>query len=170
MVRKRTLDEFGGASFVTFSCYKRRRWLEHDQGKRILLGILAQELRLRDGLCIGFVVMPDHVHGLFWFQEPRRLSAFMQMWKRRSSVALKHLGTEKLVSWVREFPASDAVWPKRFYEFNVYSERKVYEKLEYMHYNPVRAGLVREPCAWPWSSARFWELGRSVGVPVRMPS
>ncbi|MBE7462209.1 MAG: transposase [Planctomycetes bacterium] len=170
MVRKRTLDEFGGASFVTSSCYKRRRWLEHDQGKRILLGILAQELRLRDGLCIGFVVMPDHVHGLSWFQEPRRLSAFMQMWKRRSSVALKHLGTEKVVSWVREFPASDAVWQKRFYEFNVYSERKVYEKLEYMHYNPVRAGLVREPCAWPRSSARFWGLGKSVGVPVRMPS
>jgi putative transposase len=39
-------------------------------------------------------------------------------------------------------------------------------KLEYMHQNPVKAGLVAMPCDWPWSSARYYESGRPVGVPV----
>ena len=40
-------------------------------------------------------------------------------------------------------------------------------KLKYMHENPVRAGLVVQPCDWAFSSARHYEQGRSVGVPIR---
>ena len=43
-------------------------------------------------------------------------------------------------------------WQKRFYDFNVYSESKRQEKLEYMHRNPVTRGLVKDPKDWVWSS------------------
>ncbi len=39
----------------------------------------------------------------------------------------------------------EPVWQKRFYDFNVWSERKRVEKLRYMHRNPVKRGLVEEP-------------------------
>ena len=48
------------------------------------------------------------------------------------------------------------VWQRRFYPFNVYSEKKRLEKLDYMHNNPVKRGLVKEPGEWPWSSWRFY--------------
>ena len=48
-------------------------------------------------------------------------------------------------------------WQPRFYDFNVYSAKKKREKLEYMHANPVRRGLVRNPDAWIWSSFSFYE-------------
>ncbi len=35
-----------------------------------------------------------------------------------------------------------------------------------VHSNPVRAGLVEDACQWRWSSARHYELGESVGVPL----
>src|SRR5436309_9658084 len=41
-----------------------------------------------------------------------------------------------------------------YYEFNVYSDRKVTEKLRYMHRNPVERGLVSSPELWRWSSYR----------------
>jgi putative transposase len=44
------------------------------------------------------------------------------------------------------------VWQKRFYDFNVWSERKQIEKLRYIHRNPVMRGLVSEPDQWAWSS------------------
>ena len=44
---------------------------------------------------------------------------------------------------------------------------KVWEKLTYMHENPVRAGLAAQACDWAFSSARYYEQGRSVGVPIR---
>ena len=36
-------------------------------------------------------------------------------------------------------------WQRRFYDFNVWSEQKFREKLEYMHANPVKRGLVLHP-------------------------
>jgi hypothetical protein len=52
-------------------------------------------------------------------------------------------------------------WEKRFYDFNVYSERKVVEKLKYMHRNPVKRGLVLEPEQWKWSSFRSYMYGEA---------
>jgi len=43
--------------------------------------------------------------------------------------------------------------------FNVYTEKKCREKLEYMHNNPVKRRLVTAPGDWPWSSWRFYNLG-----------
>jgi hypothetical protein len=45
-----------------------------------------------------------------------------------------------------------AVWQKRYYDFNVFSDHKRIEKLRYMHRNPVKRGLVEKPEHWKWSS------------------
>jgi len=50
-------------------------------------------------------------------------------------------------------------WQPRFYDFNVYSLRKKREKLEYMHANPVKRGLVKNPAEWIWSSYLFYSSG-----------
>jgi putative transposase len=47
-------------------------------------------------------------------------------------------------------------WQHRFYDFNVWSERKRIEKLRYIHRNPVTRGLVHAPDQWKWSSYRFY--------------
>lgn len=50
------------------------------------------------------------------------------------------------------------VWQRRFYPFNVFSEKKRLEKLNYLHGNPVQRRLVDSPDQWPWSSFRFLHL------------
>ncbi|MBZ5513478.1 MAG: hypothetical protein LAN62_01280 [Acidobacteriia bacterium] len=55
-------------------------------------------------------------------------------------------------------PGRYRVWQRRFYPFNVYSDRKRLEKLHYMHGNPVQRGLVSSPDQWPWSSFRYYHL------------
>jgi hypothetical protein len=60
----------------------------------------------------------------------------------------------------------EAVWQKRFYDFNVWSERKRLEKLRYMHRNPVKCGLVEQPDQWKWSSFRAYFHGER--GPVRV--
>jgi hypothetical protein len=34
---------------------------------------------------------------------------------------------------------------------NVWSEKKIHEKLDYMHNNPLKRGWVAQPGDWPWS-------------------
>ena len=57
-------------------------------------------------------------------------------------------------------------WQKRFYDFNVYSEKKRIEKLKYMHRNPVKRGLVTSPEEWRWSSYRFYMYGEKNALEV----
>jgi hypothetical protein len=60
----------------------------------------------------------------------------------------------------------DPVWQKRFYDFNVWTERKRIEKLRYMHRNPVKRGLVEQPEQWKWSSFRAYRYGETGMVRV----
>lgn len=62
--------------------------------------------------------------------------------------------------------APEPIWQKRFYDFNVYTERKRVEKLRYMHRNPVKRGLVERPEQWKWSSFRAYAYGER--GPVRV--
>jgi len=58
------------------------------------------------------------------------------------------------------------IWQARFYDFNVWTERKRIEKLRYMHRNPVQRGLVESPEQWRWSSFRWYLCGEA--GPVRI--
>jgi hypothetical protein len=48
------------------------------------------------------------------------------------------------------------VWQRRFYDPNIWTDRQKLEKLNDLHNNPVKRGLVKEPGGWPWSSWRFY--------------
>src|SRR5439155_15172939 len=48
------------------------------------------------------------------------------------------------------------IWQARFYDFNVWTERKRIEKLRYMYRNPVHRGFVESPEQWRWSSFRWY--------------
>jgi hypothetical protein len=52
--------------------------------------------------------------------------------------------------------AAVTVWQPRFYDFNVWSQAKFVEKLQYMHMNPLKRKLVAHPRDWPWSSFSFY--------------
>ena len=85
----------------------------------------------------------------------------LQLLKQKASRALR--GKKKKSGRQMEFvfDAMDedapAFWQRRFYDFNVWGEKKLNQKLEYMHRNPVDRELVRHPKHWPWSSWSFYE-------------
>jgi len=166
IMKRRIYDDELHAQFVTFSCYRRRRLLDHPQTGQIVIALLASELETRSGVCSGFVIMPDHVHAIVWLPEPGQLSSLMKQWKQRSSLQLKRFLRGRLRQYARSTDQKDPFWQPRYYPFNLYSEKKAREKLDYMHMNPVRAGLVEKPCDWAHSSASYYQRDESVGVPI----
>jgi hypothetical protein len=75
-------------------------------------------------------------------------------------------GTPLLGTLDRQPVSPNRFWQARFYDFNVWTERKRTEKLRYIHRNPVVHGLVESPEEWRWSSFRWYSCGE-VG-PVRI--
>ena len=163
----------GHAYFVTFSCYRRMSLLGRDHCKRIVLGNLdTLAWNYKIGVS-GYCLMPNHVHALLRPTEAKEMGPFIQQWKRLTSHAIQeflHLGGSDDSSPYGK-RATDArgeihVWQPRHYPFNVFTIHKAIQKLEYMHRNPVKAGLVSDPCDWPWSSAAYFLKNRP--SPVRL--
>ncbi|MEZ6060634.1 MAG: transposase [Planctomycetaceae bacterium] len=169
MVDRRVYDTHKHIHIVTFSCYKRRKHLQHDQAKRIVIGTMGSRLTLQRGLCLGFVIMHDHVHALVWFPETLQISPFMNQWKELTSKTLKSVLRERFPNYWSQIDSSEPIWQSRYYGFNIWSRAKVEEKRDYVHLNPVRAGLVQRASDWPWSSAHWYLERRSVGLPIRWP-
>ena len=155
----------GHLHFLTFSCYRRLPLLGRARARNAFVKALAA-IRARYGfLLVGYVVMPEHVH-LLISEGPKctpslvlkvlkqRVSRDLRKQKRRAPAEQMHLDFKDGEAALPRF------WQPRFYDFNVYSTKKVREKLEYMHANPVKRGLVGSPGEWMWSSFVSYERGK----------
>jgi putative transposase len=141
--------------FLTCSCYHRHAWLASARRRDLFLRILEQVRQRYRFVVVGYVVMPEHIHLLISEPEQGTPSTVMQVLKQR--FARRVLRRKRRRPGQGEFwPAETHVWQRRFYDFNVWSERKRIEKLHYMHRNPVKRGLVLEPEQWKWSSYRSY--------------
>ena len=139
-------QQCGCFHFITFSCYHRQPLLDAPSAYHVFERAL-DALRVRYGFVVaGYVLMPEHVHLLV--SEPIRssLSVVLQVLKQQTSRLLKTRGAVHF-------------WQRRYYDFNVNTEKKRVEKLRYMHRNPVKRGLVQKPEHWPWSSFRHYLTG-----------
>jgi REP element-mobilizing transposase RayT len=96
-----------------------------------------------------------------------------KLWERTAKFILRNLRENLAYPWCRRMrerfalppsvhdQAHNRVWNRRGYDVNIWSEKKIQEKLNYMHNNPVRRGLVAQPGDWPWSSWRYYYLDDS---------
>ena len=108
--------------------------------------------------------MPNHVHAILFGEPKFQISRFMQVWKKMSSYRIKRFFASEMTHYRKLCPENCPIWQAGFYDFNVESDEKLREKLDYMHNNPVEAGLVSTSLSWNWSSVRFYEFGESIGV------
>jgi REP element-mobilizing transposase RayT len=111
--------------------------------------------------------MPDHIHLLIWPQGQSIVTEFMRDFKRFTSGRIaRQANLENKTDWVKAFEqagqdtsrADFKVWQDSFWEEVVFTDEFLRQKLNYIHMNPVRAGLVDEPQNYPYSSNRNYEL------------
>jgi REP element-mobilizing transposase RayT len=111
---------------------------------------------------IGYVLMPDHFHLLAHFSSGADCLRFHRdsnhLIARR---VIRHLQkSPRRGGWLSPFAAEaprgsrHRVWAERPRNLAIDRRSVADQKLQYIHMNPVRHGLVEDPCDWPWSSAR----------------
>ena len=154
----------GHLHFLTFSCYRRLPLLGTARARNAFVAALVKIRERYKFLLVGYVVMPEHVHLLISEPAKSTPSVVLKVLKQRVSRDLRRQKRRVPMGQMRlAFREGEAglprFWQPRFYDFNVYSAKKTREKLEYMHANPVKRGLVRNPGGWIWSSFLSYEKG-----------
>jgi putative transposase len=168
--RKRHYDP-GQLQFITASVYRRAPLFLSDRFRRNFVETLAAVRQETKFLLIGWVLMPDHFHLLLKPEPVESTPLILKTLKEETAThILKILREHQQYPWCRKMLARlrlpptvhdeshYQLWQRRSYPFNVYSEKKRLEKLDYMHNNPVKRGLVSLPGDWAWSSWRFYYL------------
>jgi REP element-mobilizing transposase RayT len=104
------------------------------------IGRLARIVLSYEWRCHAYCVMGNHFH-LVIDTPLANLSAGMRDLKG------------SYAQWFNRYkPREGALFERRFWYRIVQRESHVFELARYVALNPVRAGLVRSPEEWPWSS------------------
>ena len=165
--------------FLTRSVYRRTCLFDSDRFRQRWVETL-DDLRRELGFKLaGYVLMPEHFHLLIWPSADANPSQILQKLEGRTALfMLKQLKENTTQSWCRKMlnqvrlpstvhhHAHFRVWQRGGYDLNVWSSKKINEKLDYMHNNPVVRKLVDQPGDWPWSSWRFYFLNDSSLLPM----
>ncbi len=73
---------------------------------------------------------------------------------------LENIGPGESRNASRQKRGEAAIWQRRFWEHVIRDQNDLDRHIEYIHYNPVKHGLVERVVDWPWSSFhRFVKMG-----------
>lgn len=116
-------------------------------GRADVARLLRDALQFFDGVryrLIAWCVMPNHVHVLIETWPSYPLDRVVHSWKsyvaNRANVLLGRSGT---------------FWMREYYDRVIRNEEHFRKAVEYIHENPVKAGLVEDARDWEFSSAKM---------------
>jgi len=113
----------------------------------LVLRQLTRQHAAGEFLLFAYVIMPSHVHLLIAPKAPGLIAVIREFKSRVSQQLARTRGTRA------------AIWQPR-------------DKLEYIHENPMEAGLVKRKESWMWSSAADYAQPRRISGlidPIDLP-
>jgi len=162
------------ARLLNFACFHNKPFLSSDRACRWTLEAVSRSRDIHGFRLWAYVLMPDHVHLLIWPGPEAEVSRIL------SSIKLSV--TKRAIRWATvEAPgllprmlddqpsgrACHRFWQRGGgYDRNLWSPDKIWDAIDYIHINPVRAGHCAAPAAWRWSSASFYLLRQ---IPSDLP-
>jgi putative transposase len=139
----------GGTYFFTVNLLERRSDLlvvEIELLRKVVRRVRAERPFYID----AWVVLPDHMHCVWTL--PIGDADFSGRWREiRKGFSLAMPATE-FRSAARIARGERGVWQRRYWEHTVRDERDYARHVDYVHFNPVKHGLVEDVAAWPYSS------------------
>ena len=169
-------DELNILHYTTTVCFKRVPVFRSEIACNLFINALAETRERCKFKLIGYGVMPDHVH-LILNPLNRNISVVMGRVKSTSA--------RQILDWLRESrhatslkklalavpqarSHTHSLWLKDFSSIDLWSPRFIRQKLNYIHLNPVRAGLCKHPAEWKWSSYRAYFPHEPGSVPIEI--
>jgi len=125
-----------GAYLVTICCHEKKKVFSNQQYKNSCVESLRLKALKVPVTVWCYCIMPDHIHVLV---QPTagNLLDFIRAFKNGSSFAIRQAGF------------NGQVWQRSFHDHALHNDETIETLVNYMVYNPVRAGLVNDWKLWP---------------------
>ncbi len=144
----------GACYFFTVVTFRRRNILT-DNDCRVWLHNAVLNTRKNHPFTVdAWVLLPDHLHCIWTL--PADDNNFSMRWngiKRRFTTLAKHrLHKPEWLNASRRRHRDGTIWQRRFWEHQIRDDNDYQRHVDYIHYNPVKHGLVNKVIDWPHST------------------
>ena len=158
--------------FITIVTHNRLRVFHTDKMAQLVCTAIDEARRSARFLLFAYVIMLDHIHLLT--SRPSTTSELLRILKgitaRRIIDYLKTSGYQtslaKLQHQERDRKYNYSLWQQERNVLPIFSEGMFLQKVNYIHQNPVRGGLVEDATDYRWSSARIWQMRAQENEPL----
>ena len=163
--RKSHIDK-GEIYFWTATINQWQRLLQEDEYKNVIIDSL--QYLTDDGKIdvFAFVLMPNHIHLIWRINEPNGKESphgsFLKFTAHTFKKMLRKEGEEKLATYKVDIENKKyEFWKRDSLAIPLFTKKVAIQKLKYIHSNPLTEHwqLVKDPCDYKFSSARYYELG-----------
>jgi len=125
------------------------------------IGLLREALRTvqrkQPFHIVAIVVLPEHLHTIWTL--PDGDADYPGRWRAVKS-AFTRAVVKSGIAMARNAKGEYALWQRRYWEHTIADENDFRRHVDYIHYNPVKHGLVKQITDWPHSSFhRYVEQG-----------
>jgi putative transposase len=161
---------------LTFSCVGSLPLLNRDPVKQFVIDALDRARARHNFSLWAYVIMPNHVHLLLMPRAAEyRISVILKAIKQPVAFRALECCRARKLEAATSGPRARQGWQgqpevalgrqtieRRFwqpgggYDCDIISLRALHSAIDYIHLNPVRAELVKNPTDWEWSSARWY--------------
>jgi REP element-mobilizing transposase RayT len=150
--------------FFTATILEWKDLLKQDKYKQIILNSLKFLVEQKRVKVYGFVIMINHIH-IIWHIQPGHKREniqrdFLKYTAQQIKSDLEKHHPKVLPSFlVNAKDRQYQIWERNPLSIDIWSREVLWQKLQYMHQNPVRAGVCQWPQEYYWSSALFYQTG-----------
>jgi len=173
----KNIDAGAGYYYITATLTEWLPLLVRDDIRRAVCYEIKLALRRCGASVSAFVIMPDHLHMVVYLPEGGQMHEFCKCWRGRSARMIIDMLTvqndrESLDVMARHANGGCkyAAWKEQVRALAITRDATLQQKIDYIHANPVRRGLVDIPADWPHSSFSWYECGEAVALPVTAPA
>ena len=163
MSHYRRLRSQGGTFFFTVVTYHRRRMLLDALLRLALRSAVSKTRKILPFRNDAWVLLPDHMHCLWTL--PASDADYSLRWtlikQEVTRISREVYGEHHQLSLLRLKRRESSVWQRRFWEHQIRDETDFARHVDYIHWNPVKHGLVARASEWPYSTFhRYVKEGR----------
>ena len=140
------------AYFVTTNVFERRAIFADPHLCNLLITCLGWCRKTMEFALLAYVVMPDHLHLILAPSEKTSLPDIMRRFKSYTGRVIGE-----------ELKSSGGIWQPRYYDHALRDRSGLLKTIEYVHHNPVAAGLVESSGSYKFSSYQaYFRPGREM--------
>ena len=139
----------GGTYFFTVNLLARHRPLLVERID-LLRAVVRRVRELRPFHIDARVVLPEHLHALWTL--PEGDANYQHRWQAIKMAFSKGIAAGEARSPSRLLRGERGIWQRRYWEHTIRDNRDYAAHMDYIHFNPVKHGLVANVADWPFST------------------